>query len=934
MSLDKRQDKLHGRDDLVARVTRSLAPLTLLTGDSGIGKSAVLLNAQASERHGLAPSPRTLPSSGGVLQRLLLDGLADALAEEVRRRGVVAEAGRRLKEAAERMARDRGQQLARALGRELLSIVRGRLGPDFGAALEEYAGALRESADESLAARLDNALDRTVVGLVVDLAREVCAFVSPAEIVLAFDSGERLPDPDVRVLADVVGDLPPGLRFRMAISDHTPEHRARVDFLLAADSGTVEIPVPGLTEAATGNWLQAERLPVELAKRVTRVTGGYPLHIGDLVAHLRAGGEVDSGPLHEVFARRTDEAWSQLDPTTAGHARRLCVLADPIPTDRTLQLLGIDAATWGETQERLSRARVFSVSVNGLPWFHEQRRRYLREIRLTPEERSATSVAAVNVLRDMVLEDEAVSRLGELADLAGHAQPLIDADDQLRDAVNLDRERLGLCAALVELIEPQAALPAVGADELLRYARQVFQVPGDLIGAFSHLGSCSFVHTAEGTGAAVAVPYWNDPRVALVICGRAEREFGRAPVPAAAGAVFRTEIQPRLEPFTQAAYGIGTASMTTLAEAAEGLCRPAGAFAAGGRGAVTALLMRGRYAGRPIYVHACFSDEGGRDAAERQLRGLTGEVFGEPLEVTDTLASPCVRVPARRFLLAVRRLLGSQVNLQPNGTKATHQLTSPLSPEDRLERRTACLRAVRARSSAVERYATGLDQPIGFVYSSDEQSFTVAEVIGGREEARRVDGLALNAGDPFRMFRLLELCGLQPNERFGVLKHHWGRGPDLSDPALELLSDLAGRGEAFNRYQRRQEVSLSEVELQRRLESALRLQLTDARTLGGSGAFNANVDEPMPLAYDVKVFRGPTDAAEGTFWSPRTCSVVIDDAAGPRDEVRVEVIDGPYGARRERPLERPRAIVGELTWVLCDLLGHRQDDLRIVDGAS
>ena len=68
-------------------------------------------------------------------------------------------AGDHLVDAARRMARESGHALASVVGRELLALVRGRLGPEFGSAIGEYIQQLRESVDENLTARLSAALD-------------------------------------------------------------------------------------------------------------------------------------------------------------------------------------------------------------------------------------------------------------------------------------------------------------------------------------------------------------------------------------------------------------------------------------------------------------------------------------------------------------------------------------------------------------------------------------------------------------------------------------------------------------------------------------------------------------------------------------------------------------------------------------------------------
>jgi hypothetical protein len=449
MAEESKDLTLFGRTDVVRRLAASRAPLTVLSGDSGLGKSEVLRAAQILTEDAIAPEPRTLPSSGGVLQRVLLDGLGEVLAENIRLCGRTEELGRFLGEAAERVIASGGQELVRVVGKEVLAVIRGRLGADVGEAVTAYASSLKDSVDDRLAVRLDTAVDRVAVELVLALANEVLGQLEQGAV-LALDAGERLSPEDVRVLGDVVAGLPAALRIRIAVSTYSGEHQAIVERLVGANANVAEIKLAGIEEAGVCEWLEAEGLPANMAAEATRVTGGYALHL----AHLRAGGAIDDAPLHEVFARRTEEAWVQLLPEIARHARRLCVFADPLPQEHTLELLGLDAAAWGEAQERLRRARIFSVEVNGTPWFHEQRRRYLSEVKLDDSERAAACTDAVAMLRALTEETQRVDRLAEFAGLMRFATPLLENSESLRAVLGLDRPQLALCASFVELIEP------------------------------------------------------------------------------------------------------------------------------------------------------------------------------------------------------------------------------------------------------------------------------------------------------------------------------------------------------------------------------------------------------------------------------------------------------------------------------------------------
>ena len=840
-----------------------------------------------------------------------------------------------LADAAERVVQAKGQELVRVIGREVLALVRAKVGEKVGDALGEYVRALKESVDERLAVRLNGALDTTAVELVAALAGEVLHRIDEDAAVIALDAGERMASADSRVLSDLTHALPHGIQLRVAFATYSAEHRATVDFLKDRGNEVDEVALRGLNEDAVRSWLVQARLDADLAPRVVRVTDGYPLHIGDLISHLTHGGAVDDAPLHEAFARRTEEAWSQLDARTARHARRLCVFTDPLPDDRTRAFLGLDPAEWGEAQERLSRARIFSGEVNGIPWFHEQRRRYLTEVKLTGEERAEASADAVLILREMIVASKRPERIAELADLVTRATRLLQADEQLQGALALSRAQLGLCAALVELMEPKMQLPAVGGDELLRYTQQVFDVPGDLVEAFRDLAACPFVHVEERGSAAVAVPYWRDLLVILVISGRAEREFGRSVVPAAAGAVFDSEIFPSLGHFYVAGYGAGYASMASLAEEAiANRARHSGRHWTRYADPEPNLLVRGRYAGRPIYAHVCFHASEDRDMAHKSLDGTRGEVLGQEFEVFDVVPHPLHAVAVRRFLLAAKRLLRETVSIDYDGTRGARELETAIDAEERLRRRAAALRCIRERSGPDERYATNLEEPVGFVYSGDANRLEVLEVSGGREGVRRIEiPMRLAEDHAFFRYRLAQVADLDPGERPGHYQVQLSRAPRRSDPAMELLSDLADRAKRYNVVQPRLELALNTEDLATRIQAGLHTQLNDARALAACGAFGDLPDVDVPaLAYEIDLLTPTKDQFQVPRWRAHVATKL---AYSDGDQVALR-LHNANGARLRTSEELE--IEGFLSWsvgpadhAVAELCGYRSEDVLLLD---
>lgn len=919
---------LFGRSHVVARLAASGAPLTLLTGDSGIGKSAVLAAAQAETRDAIAPAPRSLPSSGGALQRLLLEGVAATLAADAAVRGSGRELAARLAGTAERVVAQGGQGLVRLIGQEVLALVRGQLGENVGEGLIAYAGALKEPADERLAVRLDNAVDRGAAELVLAFAAELLGSLENQSVVLAFDAGERLAPEDVRVLSDIVEGLPEGMRIRIAVSTYAGGRQDIVDELRSVGAAVADIELEGIDEDGIREWLDAEDLTDVDVAQLRRATGGYALYVGDLIAHLKDGGSIEQAPLHDQLARRTEEAWRGLSAEVAGRARRLSVFADPLEGERTASLLGLSASEWAETQERLRRARIFSIEVNGRPWFHEQRRRYLLEQKLTTEERAAACTDGVAVVCAIAQETGRADRLAELADLLPQASVLLEENEQLRAVVALDEPQLALCAAFVELMEPtMGEAPMIDAQALLRHARRVFEISDDLIAALRQIDKGPLVQLMEQQHGAIVRSQLGDQLVVFAVIGRARRSLARAPIPGAAGSVFATVIRPRVEPFLATGHGIGDTRMAGLGAGSVDLRRRLGALALeDGRDIGPNLLLRGRYGGRPFYAHLSFEEESQREHAYNELHELTTEVLDQPFDVSDLLRHPSQAVPARRFLLAAHRLLGGELTLSFDGTAASRKLTEAQPMKERLETRAAVIRLVREHASIIERYAMDIDKPIGFLFHDDGEFSHIAEVIGGREDARPATAPArLSFNEPFWAYLIEELDGLTPHERVAIVKFSKGGADRDSDPAVEALADLAKMAAHFNGVQQRVRIDLNEPGLAGQIEEALNLRLEDAQALYESSIFGEGIDPPAPAAYEIRLMQ--ESAGEGPFM--RGAEVITRSTVGERDRVTVTVADSMTPMSELMSNQTISWRQGRAHDLIADLLGHRVDDVRL-----
>ena len=936
---------IYAREELVRVVIRSRAPVTVLTGDSGVGKSTVLAAAQETMQDGLAPAPRRIANGGGALQFALLQSLSDAMATYVEERGRARELVDHVVEVADRLALKGAPELTKVLIKELLALVRGRIGDDVGDAFLNYIQQLSTTADERLAARLVAAVDRGVAGLVLDLAAEICGFVGDQQIRLALDAGERLSEEDLRLLADLSEQMPDQLRLVVAFSTHTDAQQQRVEFLLGSDS-IVEQPVAGLEVDGIARWLADEGLDHGVAAEVARVTGGYALHLGDLIEHLKQGGSIEDVPLNEGFAHRTNEAWQSLPVDITRHARALCVFADPLPHARLLAFLKLDATTWGAVEDRLWRARIFSVHVGGQRWFHEQRRRYLLREVLNLDERAVASSSAAQALCEFVHEEAAVDRLAELAGLMADATPLLEADSQLAAAMSLDHDQLALVASLIELVEPGSSRSVVLGDNLLDYARATFGADGDLISALRRLEQRGLVVVKESSGAAAVGLSWTSDLLVPTIGGRAVRELGRLPVPAAASRVFELEVRPRLEPFQGVQYGLGAPSMVELSKmAVDPGDRPQGWIIGAQSTPSSNLLVRGAYANRGFYAAAAFTTMDERDAARNRLQGLSGEILSQRFEVKDLLPHPVSPIPSRRFLRAAERLLGKSLSTPFGSTSPSLKLHEPLPPDEALRRKAAALGVIRERGTELERIVLQSDKPVGYAYFSDDDGFMEVEIVGGREGVEQlIERPDLGSNDPYQMFRIARMLKLRQHEHVSNLYTRFGNPGTPKDPVIEVLVRLYKQAARFNAYQRkRHEVVLDANWLEQSLTAAACQSLEDARALAANVPFGDRILAPEPrTTYLLIELDRPSPG-----WVPGAnsiaTSILVPNPNGQEEVIvtlvyRRDVTHGGVDHTARSAWLRQISPKGDvlshshgvrnLRYLLADMLGYKEDELR------
>ena len=163
---------LYGRAALLREIVGSESPITVLVGDSGIGKTELLVHAQLATASGLAPPPIEVSSRDGSLVEAMADSLASALAEVV----VDGDHGvqlRRVQEFVVELGKQAGGFVAQVVTEAFLHQLKKHLGDrvvDLGA---ELTKALKNSKYETIGSRIGDIRNVGVLSELVVIAIDV-----------------------------------------------------------------------------------------------------------------------------------------------------------------------------------------------------------------------------------------------------------------------------------------------------------------------------------------------------------------------------------------------------------------------------------------------------------------------------------------------------------------------------------------------------------------------------------------------------------------------------------------------------------------------------------------------------------------------------------------------------------------------------------------
>jgi hypothetical protein len=495
---------------------------------------------------------------------------------------------------------------------------------------------------------------------------------------------------------------------------------------------------------------------------------------------------------------------------------------------------------------------------------------------------------AAEVVFEELKASESEAMAAAFARVAERSPSLQAQDPKLAAALDLSEPEHAVIASLLEL-QTTSRGDAIEASTLLRHARGFTDAPIDPSG-LTQLETRQLLQVVSGDRVALVLPNWTGHAAAAIV-GRARLSLKRTPVPYLSPVVFELGMRPLFGAFQVAQFGLGQPSITTLAEIARS--GAGGGVSIGSRDHQEPhVLARGIYAERPMWFVAGYEEEDAQTAVADALSGVSKQVLGGELSISDCHRHPMGVIPSERFIWAAARAfkIGNRFQLEHGPSEPKHPLATPLPRERLLELRVEAARLLRELATPLEKYAMGLEQAFSIYWEEINDARIECRVEGGTESATRFEGVLGQSGDDrFLFFDLEQALNLPPTATIKNINITYGELPTAYDPIVAEIASRRSAARRFNATQPRTTVVLFDDELERRVRDGFIRSIQDARVLQQLSIAPAE-EIPPTAAYVHVLLEAPTVG-----WVPGVgarVTVVERVSESGEDELRLAVTQG------------------------------------------
>jgi hypothetical protein len=232
---------VYGRGRVLSRLRRRRGAVTLITGDSGIGKSTVL-DAALLARRGLHAAAPVRKTHSQALPAAVFEALAEAAAVRASHQPEAREIAERWLGAATRVGRRYLSSVPTILAGALIRKLESITGLPLERAITDLGGEAASAGPDSLLAKAQEYADRTAADTAAALLAALVDLADDAHVTLAVDSPGELTPSDAQFLADLAHGLSRACTVWVCVPTSTKGAVRTVRWLVDAGVDTFDVP--------------------------------------------------------------------------------------------------------------------------------------------------------------------------------------------------------------------------------------------------------------------------------------------------------------------------------------------------------------------------------------------------------------------------------------------------------------------------------------------------------------------------------------------------------------------------------------------------------------------------------------------------------------------------------------------------------------------